>query len=263
MASLEAVAPVGHSAVIAPPAALINAREALKQFNVHFLTTPANTPQLIEMSFALRYQVYCLERQFENPAEHINFREEDEHDCHSVHSLIFYRLWTGPIGTVRIILADLESERLPIQKLLRETGIDPFDYFKSENTAEISRFAISKEFRRRHSSPLSAAEKSSQEQLTKLPCLGLIQCILRQSLEFGISTWAAIMEPQLLRLLASMGIRFMPVGPLLNHHGLRQPSICHVPPMLNVLARERPAIWAVVTNDGELFYPAKSISLRR
>ena len=111
-------------------------------------------------------------------------------------------------------------------------------------------------FRRRHSSHLLAAEKSPPEQLGNLPCLGLIQCILRQSLELGISTWAAMMEPQLLRMLASMGIRFMPVGPLVNHHGLRQPSLCHVPQMLNALSYERPENWAVVTNDGNLFYPA-------
>ena len=251
------------SAAIALSAAPGKAIEPIERFNTYFLASPANTPQLIEMSFALRYQVYCLERQFENPAQHTNFQEKDEFDHHSVHSLIFYRPWAEPIGTVRIILADPDSERLPIQKLLREIAIDPAVSFKSENTAEISRFAISKVCRRRHSSYLSAADKSPPEQLSNLPCLGLIQCILRQSLEFGIFTWAAMMEPQLLRLLASMGIRFMPLGPLVNHHGLRQPSFCHVPQMLNVLACERPANWAIVTNDGELFYPKEAASHRQ
>jgi len=229
--------------------------DQLTRFNTYFRTSSADTAQLIETSFALRYQVYCLERQFEDPAEHANFQEKDEFDQHSVHSLIFYRPRAEAIGTVRIILADPELERLPIQKLLREIGLNPFDYFKSENTAEISRFAISKEFRRRHSSHLLAAEKHLPERKTNLPCLGLIQCILRRSLELGISTWAAMMEPQLLRMLASMGIRFLPIGPLVSHHGLRQPSFCDVPKMLKVLAYEKPENWVVVTDDGELFYP--------
>jgi N-acyl amino acid synthase of PEP-CTERM/exosortase system len=226
--------------------------EPLEQFNTYFRTSSANTPQLIETSFALRYQVYCLERQFEDPSEHANFQERDEYDHHSVHSLIFYRPRAEAIGTVRIILADVGFDRLPMQKLLREIGLDPSIYFESANTAEISRFAISKEFRRRHSPFLLASETHPSERPHNLPCLGLIQCLLRQSLEFGISTWAAMMEPQLLRMLASMGIRFTPIGRLVNHHGLRQPSLCHIPQMLKVLAHEKPASWTVVTNDGEL-----------
>lgn len=260
MSMLEAVASVASSTVIAPSVEPNNPGEPLRQFNAHFLTAHANTPQLIEMSFALRYQVYCLERQFENPAEHANFLEKDEFDNHSVHNLIFYRPWAKPIGTVRIILADPRSDRLPVQKLLREGGIDPSCYFESENTAEISRFVISKQFRRYCSSHLFKAEKPAPEQLHNFPCLGLFQCILRQSLDLGISTLAAVMEPRLLRLLASMGIRFTPVGPLVNYHGVRQPSFFHIPQMLNALACERPTNWAVVTNDGELFYPAEAIS---
>jgi N-acyl amino acid synthase of PEP-CTERM/exosortase system len=236
----------------------VKAIDPLGRFDTYFRTSSADTPQLLETSLALRYQVYCLERQFEDPAKHADLREKDEFDHRSVHSLIFYRPQDEAIGTVRIILADPEFEKLPIQKLLRQTGLNPSVYFKSENTGEISRFAISKEFRRRHSPLLGAADKPPCERQTNLPCLGLIQSILRQSIKFGISTWAAMMEPQLLRMLASMGIRFTPIGPLVNHHGLRQPSFCRVPQMLKVLAFEKPANWAVVTNDGELFYPAEA-----
>ena len=82
--------------------------------------------------------------------------------------------------------------------------------------------------------------------------IGASQMLLRQSVELGIEYWAAVMEPQLLRMLALMGIRFQPIGPLVSYHGLRQPSFCHLPVMVRNMALTRPESWAVVTNNGEL-----------
>ena len=64
------------------------------------------------------------------------------------------------------------------------------------------------------------------------------------------------MEPQLLRMLALLGIRFQPIGPLVSYHGLRQPSFCHIPVAIRNMALTRPESWAVVTNNGELM-PAR------
>ena len=245
-------------------AARTNATDLLSRFNTYFLASPANTPVLIEMAFALRYQVYCLERKFEDPNEHANHLERDEFDRRALHSLIFHRPRAEAIGTVRLILAEPRRDSLPIQQLLHKNGLDSSDYFQSERTAEISRFAISKEFRRRNLiEPFGETRHSDTERRSNLPCLGLIQNILRQSLEFGISSWTAVMEPQLLRMLASMAIQFMPIGPLVNHHGLRQPSFCQVPQMLEALKYQRPAYWAVVTNDGELVYREATSVQRR
>jgi N-acyl amino acid synthase of PEP-CTERM/exosortase system len=232
--------------------------DPLTRFNTCFRTSSADTPELIQAAFALRYQVYCLERKFEDAAQHADFLEKDVIDYHSVHSLIFYRPRAEPIGTVRIILTDPRSDELPIQQLLRRHGIDPSAYIQNKITGEISRFAISKELRRRHPSCMEGGVKQSSERQFSLPCLGLIQNILRHSLELGISNWAAVMEPQLFRMLASLGIRFTPIGPLVVHHGLRQSSICNVPQMLKVLKYEKPENWSVVTNDGELFYPTET-----
>ena len=149
-------------------------------------------------------------------------------------------------------LAYLPGKTPAGQQLLRRNGIDPSACIQNKITGEISRFAISKELRRRYSACWEAGVKQSSERQCSLPCLGLIQSILRHSLELGITTWAAVMEPQLLRMLASLGIRFTPIGPLVVHHGLRQPSFCNVPQMLKVLKYEKPENWSVVTNDGEI-----------
>jgi hypothetical protein len=64
-------------------------------------------------------------------------------------------------------------------------------------------------------------------------------------------------------MLALMGIRFQPIGPLVSYHGLRQPSFCHLPVMMRNMALTKPESWAVVSNNGELMpdtgfdYPAQ------
>jgi N-acyl amino acid synthase of PEP-CTERM/exosortase system len=60
------------------------------------------------------------------------------------------------------------------------------------------------------------------------------------------------MEPMLLRMLDRMGIHFRPIGPVVNHHGLRQPSWCYIPTVLEELRFEHRDYWEVVTNGGEL-----------
>src|SRR3546814_10307851 len=53
--------------------------------------------------------------------------------------------------------------------------------------------------------------------------LGLIEGLVRMSLDHGIFYWCAVMERPLLRLLARLGIHFEDIGPLVDYHGRRQP----------------------------------------
>jgi N-acyl amino acid synthase of PEP-CTERM/exosortase system len=95
-----------------------------------------------------------------------------------------------------------------------------------------------------------------------LPCLGLIREIIRQSHALGLTHWAAVMEPKLLRMLAAIGFHFTPVGPVVSYHGLRQPSYASIPETMARLKRERPDHWRVVTEDGVLM-PAERTPVRR
>jgi N-acyl amino acid synthase of PEP-CTERM/exosortase system len=231
----------------------------LDRFDTYFRAVSADTRELIDKAFALRYQVYCLEREFEDPRQQAGGLETDQFDRHSVHSLLFHRPQEEPIGTARLILPQARSNSLPIQTLLKKTGLSASDYFPNHAVAEVSRFAISKEFRRRKVESKSVGEtEAKRERHSNLPCLGLLQMLLRQSVELGIEYWGAVMEPQLLRMLALMGVRFLPIGPLVSYHGLRQPSFCHLPVMIRNMALTRPDSWAVITNNGELM-PAKGM----
>jgi ABC-type multidrug transport system ATPase subunit len=56
----------------------------------------------------------------------------------------------------------------------------------------------------------------------------------------------------LLRMLAGMAIRFKPIGPPVEYHGLRQPCICSIAEILQAVKRERPAFWELLTCGGTL-----------
>jgi N-acyl amino acid synthase of PEP-CTERM/exosortase system len=238
--------------------------DPLERFNAYFKLVSANTRTLMEAAFALRYQVYCIERQFEDPAKQQGRLETDQFDRHAVHGLLFHRSIDEAIGTARLILPEARPNSLPIEQLLKKNGLNAGDYFPSESAAEISRFAISKEFRRRELGSeglLSAA--AERERRGYLPCLGLMQILLRQSVELGIEYWGAVMEPQLLRWMAMLGMRFLPIGPMVSHHGLRQPTYCHLPTMFREMAETKPEFWDVVTNGGELMCPPFQADLRQ
>ena len=224
----------------------------LARFNTYFHAISADTVSLVETALALRYQVYCLERKFEDAGQHPDGRERDELDRRSIHSLIVHKPQDEAIGTARLILPQARPDSLPIQQLLRRTGMKARDYFPADATAEVSRFAISKHFRRRGVEGGPKPASLQTERRSNLPCLGLVQIMLRQSIDLGISYWGAVMEPQLLRMLEAMGIHFDSIGPLVSHHGLRQPSFCYIPQMLRNLELVRPDHWAIVTNGGEL-----------
>ena len=230
----------------------------LTRHDFYFENCIADTPELIEMAYALRYQVYVTERQFENADEHADGLETDQFDSHSRLGLVFHRPTGEALGTVRLIQpVKGDPDSLPIAGMLRRNGFDICDYVAVDRTQEISRFAISKRVRRRITDEPGAAAVaplSREERIRRgsLVCLSLMQLMLRNALVDGTTYCTAVMEEKLLRMLASMGLHLKPIGPLVFHLGLRQPSFSYIPEMLERCKREQRDFWDVITNCGEL-----------
>ena len=223
----------------------------LRRFNAHFRTFTAGTPEHIREAQKIRYQVYCVENSLEHPnAEGI---ETDGFDPHSVHSLLVYRAADRALGTVRLILPlpDETEHSFPMQRVLGVSAAREFHRFPLYSAAEVSRFSISRQFRRVEEDS-NAQEAEFISVSGPLMRLGLIQSLVRMSFEYGITHWCAMMEPTLLRMLAAMAIRFRPIGPLVEFHGLRQPCYCSLDDILESVRQERPAFWSVLTNGGVL-----------
>ena len=114
-------------------------------------------------------------------------------------------------------------------------------------TGEISRFALTRD--RAGISPAAAA----------LMRLCLMRGIVEVSGRMNLTHWCAIMERSLLRLLRATAIHFQPVGPTVEFHGVRQPTVGAIDTILERIRREQPVVWSFITAEGS-FWNADTIS---
>jgi N-acyl-L-homoserine lactone synthetase len=211
---------------------------ALLKATADFRIEVADTPEKREAAYRLRYQVYCTERGYESCEGRL---ETDRFDDRAGHALLT-QLSTGRVvGTVRLVApasvaANPSGLDVPMQRVC------PPGLFRALPRAlgEISRFAISKELR---DDPAGA-----------LPLrLGLLRGIVELSANMQLTAWCAIMERSLLRLLRFSGVHFHPLGPAIEHRGLRQPSWGRIDEVLGRMWRECPAVWHYITDGGALW----------
>src|SRR3546814_19250582 len=80
--------------------------------------------------------------------------------------------------------------------------------------------------------------------------LGLMEGIIRMSVDHGFFYQCAVMERPLLRLLDRLGIRFTHIGPLVEYHGRRQPCMLKLETMLQEVREERLYVWELLTEGG-------------
>ncbi len=233
-------------------------------YHRYFDVVPADTQDLLDEALRLRYQVYCVEHAFENPLEHPDGREIDRYDARSIHSLLIHKPTHSVVGTVRLILPS--DEPLPITELCHDPRLKDVSIFPPATTAEISRFAISKRFRRRvedqrgvDASLVDEATIADPMNRRVIPhmALGLIKAIGQMSVRHGVSHLCAVMDPALLRLLLRFGIQFESLGPPINYHGVRQPCYSTTVAISNGLRAGSPDAWDLITEQGVLDRLAK------
>ena len=193
----------------------------------------ADTPSLVREAFRLRHQVYCRERGYEPDRGGL---ETDEFDGHARHAVVCNQRNGEVVGTVRLILPITKKARsLPMHQICQTRLLDGLP---AATTGEVSRFAVSRE------------RRSSGTAADPLLRLGLVQGLVRMSRDAGVTHWCAVLERSLLRLLRMTAIHFLPVGPCVEFHGLRQPAVAHVGGLMARMEQEQPAVWSFVTDGG-------------
>jgi N-acyl amino acid synthase of PEP-CTERM/exosortase system len=217
----------------------------------HFDVIRAATSSLLREAYRLRYQVYCVENRFENPDQQIGAYESDDDDDRSVHTLLMHRRTGEIVGTSRVILPDQQRYRpLPMATLLQGHERCRFHDFPLAHTAEISRFAVSKEFRRRRNEERRAdssyddlSSVENERRLMPFITLGLLRGVIDICLEYKISHLAAVMEPPLVRILHRLGLHFAPMGGTVMHHGVRQPCFALLNDLFNDSWENDSIVW--------------------
>lgn len=247
-------------------------------YNQYFKVIRADTPELLNEVFRLRYQVYCIEHNFENPDDFPNGMERDRFDKHSVHSLLVHKPTGAIAGSVRLVLPLKKNPDfcLPIDDVCGEASLHDSSLFLRKHAGEVSRFAIAKTFRRRigeQGSPCGVTEESlrameiaaslnNDRRIAHHLTLGLISSLVQMSVENGISVWCSVMERALLRLLTRIGIHFNDLGPQIEYHGKRQPCYSVLGELLDGVMEERPDVWEVLTEKGR-FWPPHELTASR
>jgi N-acyl-L-homoserine lactone synthetase len=219
--------------------------DAIKAVRDEIAIQVADTPELVREAHRLRYQVYCVERNYEAGQAGL---EIDEFDCRARHIVLCQRRTGDIVGTARLVFPSgvAPQDGLPVQRICDPAVLPPIPLSAA---AEISRFAICKD--RRGLSPAAVS----------LMRLGLVQGLVRLSDAAGLEHWFAVMERTLLRLLRSSAIHFQPIGPVVEHHGLRQPAYTPIGVMLSRMRREQPKVWDFITEGGRLWQGRRAFRL--
>lgn len=212
--------------------------QAIFKLNDEVSVELAGTPTALREAHQLRHQVYCVERGYEPGQDGI---ERDEYDDCAIHAVARWRQTGEVVGTVRLILPGNPPgpDDFPMQHVC-DPGI--FNGLPRATIGEVSRFALAKN--------MTQQVRSMSAETSSLLRLALIRGAVWLSAEAGHTHWLAMMEPTLLRLLRATGIHFVPLGPAVDYHGLRQPAVAELVPTMARLAREQPAVWEFITRCG-------------
>ena len=197
----------------------------------------ADRPELVREAYRLRHQVYCVENKYESGTAGF---EIDEFDARSRHVVIRHQRTGHVVGAARLVLPLLSAidRSFPMQRVCEPRLLR---HLPLQRAGEISRFAISKQRRNFSGAAIS------------LMRLALVQGVVRMSAEAGHTHWLALMEPSLLRLLRSNGFHFQPIGPMVEHHGVRQPVFADVDRLLRKMAQDYREVWDFITAGGRLW----------
>ena len=223
-------------------------------FDRHFEVVTADTPELLDAAHALRYQVYCLEHAFEDPAQQTGEREVDQYDVRSVHAVLIARASGTVVGCVRLVLPELNGAvgPLPILSVVDQASVARLNEYRTARLAEISRYAIAKAYRRRSGENLypdvgeQSLEANDWRRVAPHMSLGLLRGVGRVAHAHGIDTVCAAMAPPLLRMLERFGLIFERLGEPIEYHGPRQPCIARCDQLLAGMADRNPAYHRVV-----------------
>jgi len=210
-----------------------------KAFNDYFEIVFADTPELREEVFRIRYQVYCQELQYEPASEHVDGMERDAYDARSQHCLLLHRSSGRYAGCIRLVMPDPgdRSEKLPFETICADALypdlVEPI-FAKRHLLGEYSRLAVPEEFRRRKEDkghPLGnidmpATNRFEQRQFAHIP-LGLYLAGAAIGVRMGLDGVVAMMEPRLARHLRRFGMIYEQIGDVVDYHGPRAPFYCN------------------------------------
>jgi len=182
-------------------------------FDKRYEVVLADTEESKEIHYALRYRVFCLEKEFENAARFVRQMETDQYDSQAIHFLVRERMTNNWIAAARLIISPAES--LPISAVAE---IELPEHVGQGVVAEFSRLLILNTFRQVQNQAVTEPEI----------LLGLIRAARDYCLKRNIKTWVFLCRRSIHRILGNIGIDMQQIGPACVHRGIRVPYLMNL-----------------------------------
>jgi N-acyl amino acid synthase of PEP-CTERM/exosortase system len=221
-----------------------------EHFSEYFNIMIANTLELKEEVFRIRYQVYCQELGYEPLSNFPDQMEKDAYDPRSIHCILQHKSTGIYAGCVRLVLSDSHQPqaKFPFENICTDHLID-FNDIPRERFGEVSRLAVLGRFRKREGEQKTTSglimfddkkkEKEEDIQQRRFPVIALSLYLASTcvGLELGLGYAVTLMEPRLARHLRMTGLIARPVGQIVDFHGKRGPFVMEKQEVLNGLSK--------------------------
>jgi N-acyl amino acid synthase of PEP-CTERM/exosortase system len=175
-----------------------------------------------------------MEAGFISPQSHPCKLEKDDYDQYSAHFGV-YNLFNELIGTTRLILTNPFDFPIRNRCMIEKSVAAP-----EAEIVEVSRFAISRKYRRRRNDGLTGIESYKgpnriDHRIRPEIAFFLYREMLAYSQKNQISFWYASMESSLFRLLKRFGFIFEQIGSESDYWGPVYPYLLNIHKTLNHL----------------------------
>jgi N-acyl amino acid synthase of PEP-CTERM/exosortase system len=192
-----------------------------------------DSPRLMAQSYSLRYQVYCLERQFLPAADYPEGLEIDEFDRHSVHVGVVDA--HGDLAaTARVVDVTAAGPGLPLFRHCRIFATETELLNPDNHVVEISRLSMTRSYWRRRRDGLPERRDVRRDVFVTL-----LKAIYQATKRMEATHWLAATEKSLQRLVAHYGFPFRMIGPDASYGGPVNPYLMDLAEFDTVIASHR------------------------
>lgn len=230
-------------------------------FSQYFAIKFANTKELRQEAFKIRYGVYSDELGWE--PENKNKMETDEYDFCAYHCLLVHKRTNTYAGCIRLVIPPVNDKAMPLpfeKNCLSSARADVFPHSLTRGGfGEISRLAVLESFRRRDNEKkipfvLQNVDPNtvySEEERRNFPniAMGLYLSGIALAEICNHQGMFVMMEPRLNRCLKRFGLPFLQVGDETDYHGKRAMFYLEKSNFFKELTEEMISFYNIIYND--------------
>ena len=205
-------------------------------FEKRYMAVLADTEESKSIHYALRHQVYCLEKGFEESSH--NAEEKDSFDADAVHFIVRDLLKSAWVGTLRVVLP--KKNGLPMMSVIGDKALSGKG-MSLNNVAEISRLSIVRQHR--HETSLI------NEHVFSDVMFSLVNAAKHYCESLGIHTWVFLCRKSLSKIASKQGMNMKKIGRSYEYKGTRYPYVVNLQEAFIELEKKSSKLHALLHTD--------------